>query len=72
MKMAGQFSRRIRGLRKPPESGGPLQVGRQETPDAEGHLRHHPTVRGLFLILVSRAMAIVWEVSDPIAVWFKI
>src|SRR6516165_6837886 len=64
MRMAGRFSRRVRGF------AGAHQIpvvdcGRDERKHqvAEGYLASHPTARGLFLVLVARAVAPVWEVT---------
>ena len=64
MRMAGRFSRRVRGFAK--AKGIPVIYCNSEDKKhqmAEEHLRNQPTVRGLFLILVSRAVATVWEVK---------
>jgi hypothetical protein len=64
MRMAGRFSRRVRGFAK--ANGIPVIDCNSEDKKhqiAEERLRNNPTVRGLFLILVSRAVATVWEVK---------
>lgn len=64
IRMAGRFSRRVRGFAK--SNGIPLiDCGRDERKHemAEDYLREHPTVCGLFLILVARAVATVWQVQ---------
>ena len=64
MRMAGRFSRRVRVFAK--ARGSPLidcAKGERKHEIAEEYLRDHPGVRGLFLILVARAVAPVWEVE---------
>jgi hypothetical protein len=64
MRMAGRFSRRLRAFAKAHDV--PLvDCGRGERKHllAEEYLATHPQAHGLFLILVSRAMAPVWEVE---------
>jgi hypothetical protein len=63
MRMAGRFSRRLRGWAKAHQI--PVidcSVGDRKHEMAEEVLRHTKITRGLFLILVSRAQAPVWEV----------
>ena len=63
MRMAGRFSRRVRGYAK--AHGIPVIECRSEQRKhkiAEEHLKNNPP-RGVFLILVGRAMAIRWEVK---------
>ena len=62
--MAGRFSRRVRGWAK--ANGVPvIDCGSEERKHAIAaeHLKKNPGVQGLFLILVGRAMATVWEVK---------
>ena len=63
MRMAGRFSRRVRGYAKanaiPIIDCGPDD---RKHEIAEEHLEKNPSVRGLFMILVARAPATVWEV----------
>ena len=64
MRMAGRFSRRVRGFAK--AHGIPvIDCGRGERKHliAEEYLATHTVGAGVFLILVARAMAPVWEVS---------
>lgn len=64
MRMAGRFSRRVRGFAK--AHGIPVIDCSSEDDKhkiAEQHLQKNPAVRGLFLILVGRAVATVWEVQ---------
>jgi hypothetical protein len=64
MRLAGRFSRRLRAFAR--ARGIPLiDCGRRERKHqiAEEYLREHPQVRGIFLILVARAVASVWEVE---------
>jgi hypothetical protein len=64
MRMAGRFSRRVRGFAK--AHGIPvIDCGRGERKHriAEEYLATHPVGAGVFLILVARAPASVWEVS---------
>lgn len=64
MRMAGRFSRRVRGYAK--AHGIPVIDCRSEERKhkiAEEHLKNNPPRKGLFLILVGRAMAIRWEVK---------
>jgi hypothetical protein len=63
MRMAGRFSRRVRAFAK--AHGIPVIDCSSEDDKhkiAEQHLENNPAVRGLFLILVGRAVATVWEV----------
>ena len=63
MRMAGRFSRRVRGYAK--AHGIPvIDCSSEERKHkiAEEHLKNNPP-RGLFLILVGRAMATRWEVK---------
>ena len=64
MRMAGRFSRRIRGYAK--AHGIPVvdcSVGERKHDIAEEYLAKTKVTRGLFLILVGRAQAPVWDVS---------
>jgi hypothetical protein len=64
MRMAGRFSRRVRGFAK--AHGIPVvDCGRGERKHriAEAYLATHRVSRGVFLILVARAAATVWEVQ---------
>ena len=64
MRMAGRFSRRVRGWAQ--AHGVPvIDCGREERKHliAEEHLKKNPCIRGLFLILVGRAVATVWDVK---------
>jgi hypothetical protein len=64
MRLAGRFSRRIRGYAK--ANGIPVvdaSVGERKHNIAEQHLAETKVTRGLFLILVGRAQAPVWDVS---------
>jgi hypothetical protein len=63
MRMAGRFSRRIRGFAK--THGIPVidcRRGERKHDVAEEYLISHTVKRGLFLVLVARAIAPVWEV----------
>lgn len=63
MRMAGRFSRRLRAFAK--SRGIPVincERGERKHEIAEEYLATHPAVEGLFLILVSRAVAPVWKV----------
>lgn len=63
MRMAGHFSRRVRGWAKAKRV--PVIDCRREQDKheiAEEYLQNHPAATGLFLILVSRAVATVWTV----------
>ncbi len=64
MRMAGRFSRRVRAYAKAHD----IPVidcarGERKHELAEEHLSTHPEARGLFMILVARAPAPVWEVQ---------
>jgi hypothetical protein len=62
MRMAGRFSRRLRAWAK--ENKIPVvycSPGEEKHKMAEQHLATHETKPGLFLILVSKAPALVWE-----------
>ena len=64
MRMAGRFSRRLRGYAK--AHGIPVidcSVGERKHEIAEEYLTKIKVTRGLFLILVGRARAPVWEVG---------
>ena len=64
MRLAGRFSRRIRGYAK--ANGIPVvdcSVGERKHEIAEEYLTTTKVTRGLFLILVGRAQAPVWDVS---------
>ena len=62
MRMAGRFSRRLRAWAK--ANGIPViycSPGEDKHKMAEEHLATHETKPGLFLVLVSKAPALVWE-----------
>lgn len=64
MRMAGRFSRRLRGYAK--AHGIPVidcSVGERKHEIAEEYLTKTKVTKGLFLILVARARAPVWEVG---------
>ena len=64
MRLAGRFSRRVRGWAK--ANGVPVidcRAGERKHDLAEEHLKSTPVTRGVFLILVRKAQAPVWEVS---------
>ena len=64
MRLAGRFSRRIRGYAK--ANGIPVvdcRVGERKHDLAEEYLTKTKITQGLFLILVGRAQAPVWDVS---------
>jgi hypothetical protein len=64
MRLAGRFSRRIRGYAK--ANGLPVidcSAGERKHDIAEEHLAKTKITHGLFLILVGRAQAPVWDVS---------
>ena len=64
MRMAGRFSRRMRGYAK--ASGIPVvdcPAGERKHELAEEYLAKTKITQGLFLILVGRAQAPVWDVS---------
>jgi len=64
MRLAGRFSRRVRAFAK--AHGIPVidcGKGERKHEIAAAYLEEHPDARGLFLILVARAVAPVWEVE---------
>jgi hypothetical protein len=64
MRLAGRFSRRVRGWAK--AHGVPVidcRAGERKHDLAEEYLKTTPIKRGVFLILVRKAQAPVWEVS---------
>ena len=64
MRMAGRFSRRVRGWAK--ANGVPVmdcRAGERKHDLAEEYLPTTKVTRGVFLILVREAQAPVWEVS---------
>jgi hypothetical protein len=64
MRMAGRFSRRVRGFAR--AHGIPVidcRRGERKHEIAEEYLATHTVSRGLFLILVARAVAPVWDVQ---------
>jgi len=64
MRIAGRFSRRIRGYAK--AHGIPVidcSVGERKHDLAEEHLAKTKIKQGLFLVLIGRAQAPVWDVS---------
>jgi hypothetical protein len=64
MRMAGRFSRRVRGFAK--ANGIPVidcAAGERKHETAGAYLSANPEARRLFLILVSRAVAPVWDVQ---------
>jgi hypothetical protein len=64
MRMAGRFSRRVRGYAK--ANGIPIidcGSGEKKHQIAEDYLEKNASVLGLFMILVARASATVWEVQ---------
>jgi len=64
MRMAGRFSRRVRGYAK--AHGIPVidcSDEQRKHKIAEEHLKNHAPCKGLFLILVGRAIALRWEVK---------
>jgi hypothetical protein len=64
MRLAGRFSRRVRAAAK--ARGIPVidcARGERKHEIAEAFLASHTVVRGVFLILVARAVAPVWEVE---------
>ena len=64
MRLAGRFSRRIRGYAK--AHGIPVvdcSVGQRKHDLAEEYLAKTTVAQGLFLVLVGRAQAPVWDVS---------
>lgn len=68
MRMAGRFSRRVRAYAAA-HNIPVIDCGRGERKHeiAEEYLATHPTVQGLFLILVARAVAPIWEVERSAA-----
>lgn len=64
IRMAGRFGRRVRGWAR--ASGVPvIDCDREERKHeiAAAHLKKNPNVRGVFLVLVGRAVATVWDVK---------
>jgi hypothetical protein len=64
VRMAGRFARRVHGFAR--GHGVPIEEclrGERKHRIAEEYLATHSGVQGLFLILVSRAVAPVWEVE---------
>src|SRR5260370_37322640 len=64
MRLAGRFSRRIRGYAK--AHGIPVidcSAGQRKHELAEEYLAKTTVTQGLFLVLVGRAQAPVWDVS---------
>jgi hypothetical protein len=64
MRLAGRFSRRVRAFAD--AHGIPVidcKAGERKHEVAEAYLHEHPDVRGVFLILVARAVAPVWDVE---------
>jgi len=64
MRLAGRFSRRVRAYAD--ANGIPVidcKAGERKHELAEEYLGEHPAARGVFLILVARAVAPVWEVE---------
>mgnify|MGYP000193047181 CR=1 FL=1 len=62
MRLAGRFSRRLRAWAK--DNQIPViycSPGEDKHKLAEQHLARHPTRPGLFMVLVSKAPALVWE-----------
>jgi hypothetical protein len=62
MRLAGRFSRRVHAFAQAHQV--PLEEcarGERKHRLAEAHLADHPQARGLFLIQVSRSVALVWE-----------
>jgi hypothetical protein len=64
MRMAGRFSRRVRGYAKahdiPVVDGS---AGQRKHDLAEEYLAKTTVTRGLFLVLVGRAQAPVWDIN---------
>jgi hypothetical protein len=63
MRMAGRFGRRVRGYAQ--AQGIPVmdcKSGERKHEIAEEYLGKNPSVRGLFMILIGRAPAPVWDV----------
>ena len=68
MRLAGRFSRRVRAFAK--ARGIPVvfcTAGTRKHELAREYLAQHPKVRGLFMILIARAPAPVWEVERSAA-----
>jgi DNA-binding transcriptional ArsR family regulator len=68
MRMAGRFSRRVRAFAK--ARGIPVvfcAAGTRKHELAREYLAQHPKVRGVFMILIARAPAPVWEVERSAA-----
>jgi hypothetical protein len=64
LRLAGRFSRRVRAFAQ--ANGIPVidgQAGERTHALAAAYVREHPTVRGVFLSLVARAVAPVWDVE---------
>jgi hypothetical protein len=64
MRLAGRFSRRVRAFAK--ARGIPVvfcPTGTRKDEVAQEHLAQHPGVQGIFLILIGRAPAPVWQVK---------
>jgi hypothetical protein len=64
IRMAGRFGRRVRGWAR--ASGVPvIDCEREERKHeiAAAHLKKNPNVHGVFLVLVGRAVATLWEVK---------
>src|SRR5262245_59674172 len=64
MRLAGRFSRRVRAFAK--ANGIPVvdcRQGERKHAIAAAYLAEHPDAHGVFLILVARAVAPVWEVE---------
>jgi hypothetical protein len=64
MRLAGRFSRRVRAFAE--ANGIPVidcKAGERKHELAEAYLREHPVARGVFMILVARAVAPVWDVE---------
>jgi len=64
MRMAGRFSRRVRGYAKAHDI--PVidcSVGQRKHDLAEEYLAKTRITEGLFLVLVGRAQAPVWDIS---------
>jgi hypothetical protein len=68
MRIAGRFSRRVRAFAK--ARGIPVvfcPAGTRKHELAREYLAQHPKVRGVFMILIARAPAPVWEVERSAA-----
>jgi len=63
MRLAGRFARRLRAYAEAHQIPV-MECGSEQRKHqiAEKYLQEHPRARGLFLILVGRAMATVWEI----------